>query len=175
MWAIASTVLCCCSWGHHHLGKSISQVKSSLSNENWKHTPHEVAVTEHNLGMLSGWLCMEPVLADCGGPAMVYTVGMDREWQYLRQSCSSLVEGAKVCGKLIWCGCKRPVLALQVLRSYPSVHTPFFCSVNCQHEYLTNLPTGGCIYLYDSIYVRVSCNTYPRISQQNQYKMPKFQ
>ena len=30
VWAIASTMLCCCSWGHHQLGKSINQDKSSL-------------------------------------------------------------------------------------------------------------------------------------------------
>ena len=47
-----------------------------------------------------------------------------------------------------------------------------FYSVNCQHEYLTNLTT----YIYMTVYyVVVSCNTYPCISQQNQYKMYKFQ
>ena len=53
--------------------------------------------------------------------------------------------------------------------------THSFCSVNCQHEYLTNLPTGGKHIFMTVYYVVVSCNTYPCISQQNQYKMPKFQ
>ena len=128
VWAIASTMQCCCSWGYHHLGTSTNQDKSSLPKVQGKLKtyPSEVAVTEHNLGMLSGWLCMEPVRASYGGPAMLYTVGMNREWQYFRQSCSSLVEGANVFGELIWCGCKRPALALQMLRSYPSVFIPFF-------------------------------------------------
>ena len=30
VWATASTLLCCCSWGRHHLGKSTSQDKSRL-------------------------------------------------------------------------------------------------------------------------------------------------
>ena len=53
--------------------------------------------------------------------------------------------------------------------------THSFCSVNCQHEYLTNLPTGGIQIFMTVYYVVVSCNTYPCISQQNQNKMPKFQ
>ena len=47
------------------------------------------------------------------------------DWQYFKPSWSSLDEGTKACGTLNKCGCKRPVLELQVLRSHTSVHYPF--------------------------------------------------
>ena len=46
VWATASTLLCCCSWGRPHLGKSTSQNKSSLPRVqgNLKSYPFEAAV-----------------------------------------------------------------------------------------------------------------------------------
>ena len=134
---MGSTMLCC-GWGHHHLVKSISQDKSCLPKVQGQLQTYPkwgCCNGTYKLGMLSGWLCVEPVLAAYAGPAMPNTMEMDRKWNYFRPSCSSLVERTKVC--------KRSEANLQCTTHFFSVL--WFASMS---NWLI-CPPGGYIYLYD--------------------------